>query len=271
MSVNLSRSSRVKTALCGLSFALYWLVLPTWVEAAQDVRMGAAHFPPYTQRPERGSDSGLLQQLADALNTVQQDYHFVLVPTSIPRRFRDLQNSRTDLAIFENPAWGWQHIPHQAVDMGLEDAELFVARRAQGRTERYFDQLAGKRLALFNGYHYAFAQFNADPHYLAQVHAASLTYSHESNLYMVQRGRADVALVTRSYLIDFLARHPASAQALLVSERVDQVYRHYAILRPQAPISAEAFAALLERLRSSGELQRIFAPYQIAVTSRPGA
>jgi len=27
----------------------------------------------------------------------------------------------------------------------------------------------------------------------------------------------------------------------------------------------------LERLRSSGELQRIFAPYQIAVTSTPGA
>ncbi len=268
----MSRPSRVKTAVCGLSFVLCWLMAAgAYAAERQQVRIGAAHFPPYTQRPEQGRDQGLLQQLADALNGAQLRYHFVLVPTSIPRRFADLQSGRTDLAIFENPAWGWDAIPHQAVDMGLEDAELFVARRAPQRTQTYFDSLAGKRLALFSGYHYAFAQFDADRHYLMQTFDASLTYSHESNLYMVERGRADIALVTRSYLSDFLDRHPASAQALLVSERIDQVYRHYAVLRPQAPISAQAFAALLAQLRGNGELQRIFGPYRIAVKPIPGA
>lgn len=258
--------------MCGLSFVLCWLMaVVAHAAEPQQVRIGAAHFPPYTQRPERGRDEGLLQRLADALNGAQQRYHFVLVPTSIPRRFADLQNGRTDLAIFENPAWGWDAIPHQAVDMGLEDAELFVARRSPQRTQAYFDSLADKRLALFSGYHYAFAQFNADRHYLMQTFDASLTYSHESNLYMVERGRADIALVTRSYLSDFLDRHPTSAQALLVSERIDQVYRHYAMLRPQAPISAQAFAALLAQLRASGELQRIFGPYRIDVKPVPGA
>ncbi|WP_081951649.1 substrate-binding periplasmic protein [Pseudomonas cremoricolorata] len=265
----MSSSSRVKTALHCVSFALFWVLGAAWADEAVEVRIGAAHFPPYTQHPERGADSGLLQQLAQSLNQCQQRFRFILVPTSIPRRFADLQQGRTDLAIFENPAWGWQQIAHQRVDMALEDAEVFVARQLPGRGQAYFDTLADKRLALFSGYHYAFAGFNAERRYLLQHFNANLSYSHESNLAMVERGRVDVALVSRSYLSDYLARHPRSTARLLVSERVDQVYRHYALLRPAAPISAAQFAELLERLRAEGELTRIFAPYQIAVLPRP--
>ncbi len=145
-----------------LLLAAVWLAVPVWAGDAIEVKIGAAHFPPYTVRPEQGADTGLLPQLVEALNRLQPDYRFVLVPTSIQRRFGDLQQGRTDMAIFENPEWGWQHIPHQAVDMGLEDAEVFVARKIDGRDQHYFDDLAGKRLALFNGYHYAFAGFNPD-------------------------------------------------------------------------------------------------------------
>ena len=239
------------------------VILP--VSAAQVVRIGAAHFPPYTIRPEQGADTGLLPQLAEALNKLQSDYQFTLVPTSIPRRFGDLQQGRTDMAIFENPAWGWKDIPHTAVDMGLEDAEVFVAQREPGRDESYFADLKGKRLALFSGYHYEFASFNADPKFLADTYNATLTYSHDANLLMVLRGRADIALVTRSYLSDYLIRNPDVAKELLISERIDQVYHHYAILRPQAPITGEAFGKLLQRLHDSGELLKIFKPYRITV------
>ena len=230
-----------------------------------EVRIGAAHFPPYTVRPEQGADTGLLPALASALNQLQEHYRFVLVPTSIPRRFGDFQQGRTDMAIFENPRWDWDGIEHTAVDMGLEDAEVFVARRQPGRDQAYFDQLQGKRLALFSGYHYAFAGFNAEPRYLAKTYRATLTYSHDSNLLMVQRGRADMALVTRSYLSDFLDRHPDSRAALMTSTRVDQVYHHYALLRPGAPISPDAFRQLLGQLYDEGKLTQIFTPYQITV------
>ncbi|MDF0734275.1 transporter substrate-binding domain-containing protein [Pseudomonas entomophila] len=249
--------------------AALWLATPVHAVEPLEVRIGAAHFPPYTVRPEQGADSGLLPQLAEALNRLQSDYRFVLVPTSIPRRFGDFQQGRTDMAIFENPQWGWEQIPHVAVDMGLEDAEVFVAHQQPGRDQHYFDELRGKRLALFNGYHYAFADFNADPRYLAEAFKATLTYSHDSNLFMVQRGRADIALVTRSYLSDFLKRHPDSAALLMASERVDQVYHHYALLRPGAPISGPAFAGLLRRLHDDGALLRIFSPYQITVERTP--
>ena len=253
----------------GLTF---WALGTAWwgqASAAQLVRIGAAHFPPYTVRPEQGADTGLLPQLVEALNASQTDYQFVLVPTSIPRRFRDFEQGRVDMAIFENPDWGWQKIPHTTVDMGLEDAEIFVAQREAGRDQSYFADLKGKRLAVFSGYHYAFANFNPDPKYMAEHFNATLTYSHDSSLLMVARGRADIALVTRSYLSDFLARNVDMAAQFLISERVDQVYHHYALLRPKAPISSAAFAGLLKRLRDDGELLKIFEPYRIDVTAVP--
>ena len=262
-------SSPIRTAsrLLLASLAALWLV-PS--QAAQLVRVGAAHFPPYTVRPESGADTGLLPQLVEALNALQSDYQFVLVPTSIPRRFGDFKQGRVDMAIFENPNWGWTDIPHTTVDMGLEDAEIFVAQRMPDRQQSYFADLTGKRLALFSGYHYEFANFNADPKYLAKNYNATLTYSHDSNLLMVLRGRADIALVTRSYLSDYLLRNEKVADQLLVSARIDQIYHHYAILRPTAPITGEAFGKLLQGLRDNGQMLKIFDPYKIAVVPVPG-
>ena len=257
-----SLPSRTAARLLLAALAASW-VLPA--QAAQLVRVGAAHFPPYTVRPENGADTGLLPQMVEALNRLQSDYKFVLVPTSIPRRFGDFKQGRIDMAIFENPEWGWKEIPHNDVDMGLEDAEIFVAQREDGRQQNYFADLSGKRLALFSGYHYEFANFNADPKFLAQNFKATLTYSHDSNLLMVLRGRADSALVTRSYLSDYLLRNEKVRDELLVSQRIDQVYHHYAILRPTAPITGEEFSKLLQRLRDSGEMLKIFDPYRIAV------
>ncbi|MDY0834429.1 MULTISPECIES: substrate-binding periplasmic protein [unclassified Pseudomonas] len=257
---------RLAAGLSILALGTLWLMPAS---AAQLVRVGAAHFPPYTVRPEQGADTGLLPQLLEALNALQTDYQFVLVPTSIPRRFRDFQQGRVDMAIFENPAWGWQDIPHTAVDMGLEDAEIFVAQREPGRDQSYFTELTGKRLAVFSGYHYAFANFNPDPRNMAEHFNATLTYSHDSNLLMVARGRADIALVTRSYLSDFLVRNTETAGQFLVSERIDQVYHHFALLRPKAPITGPVFAGLLKQLRDNGQLLKIFEPYRIDVMPVP--
>ncbi|MDI2591164.1 transporter substrate-binding domain-containing protein [Pseudomonas sp. N3-W] len=265
----MSSSFRTASPLLLAILSVLW-VSPSL--ATQEVRVGAAHFPPYTVRPESGADTGLLPELVDALNALQTDYKFVLVPTSIPRRFGDFKQARVDMAIFENPDWGWKDIPHTNVDMGLEDAEIFVAQQEPDRQQNYFDDLKGKRLALFSGYHYEFANFNADPKFLAQNFNATLTYSHDSNLLMVLRGRADIALVTRSYLFDYLLRNEKVAGQLLVSQRTDQIYHHYALIRPQAPITGEAFGKLLQGLRDNGQMLKIFDPYKIAVVpvSAPG-
>ncbi|BAN49490.1 ABC transporter substrate-binding protein [Metapseudomonas resinovorans] len=257
----------------GLSLKALWcslvLLVSTPVLATQTVQVAGAHFPPYVIKPESAGASGLLLDMLAALNGLQTDYRFVVRPTAIPRRFRDFQDGRIDLAVFENPDWGWQGIPGARIDMGLEDAEVFVAKAQPGRDQHYFGNLTGKRLALYNGYHYGFAGFNPDPEFLQREFNAKLTYSHDSNLRMLLRERADIALVTRSYFSAYLELNPEQAGRFLVSDRLDQRYHHYAMLRPAAPISAAQFTLLLDKLRATGELQRIFGRYGVVV--RPAA
>ena len=243
----------------------FCLLLAGSLCAAEVVKVGGAHFPPYVIKSRQQESSGLLPQLLQALNQAQSDYHFIMLPTAIVRRFSDLQRGRIDMAIFENPARGWRDIDAEAIDMRLEDAEVFVARREVQRDQEYFAHLQDKRLALYRGYHYGFAGFNSDPHYLSQTFNANQGHSHDSNLLMVLRGRADIALVTRSNLYDFIERNREHASSLLISERVDQIYRHHAMLRRGAPISAARLAELLEQLRANGEMARIFSPYRIGL------
>lgn len=231
--------------------------------AAQLIKVGAYHFPPYVSKPEAEQAQGLLPDLLATLNAQQSDYQFVLVPTSVTRRFRDFQNARYDLIMFESPTWGWQNTPHETFDLQVQDAEVYVAKAAAGRGQEYFSQFSGKRLALYNGYHYGFAQFNADPEYLAKQFNAVLTYSHDSNLLMVLRERADLTVVTRSYLHRYLLRYPEQRTQMLVSDRVDQVYRHQALLRPNAPISVEGLRGLLRQLRDGGQLSALYRQYDL--------
>ncbi len=244
-----------------------WLLLLTALPAlaGQQVNVGAYHFPPYAIKPESAAPSGLLPELLTALNRLQDDYQFALVPTSVTRRYRDLASGRFDLILFESPAWGWQNTPHRALDLHIEDAEVYVARAEPGRDQRYFDRLTGKRMALYSGYHYGFAGFNADRQYLTEEFDAVLTYSHDSNLLMVLRQRADIAVITRSYLEIYQDRHPRQRSALLVSRRVDQVYQHQALFRPQTPLIPETFAQLLVALNDQGQLNDLLRRYHLAL------
>ena len=231
--------------------------------AATEIKVASVHFPPYVyaDEPERG----LLAQLLGALNRQQQDYRFIARDTSLARRFSDLRDGQVDLAVFENPDWGWQGIAAARLEMGLEDAEIYVAQAQPGRDQSFFQPLQGKRLALFKGYHYGFSGFANDPQLLREQYSAELTYSHDSILGLVLRGRADIGLLTRSWLKERQIREPAPQAQLLIGDQVDQTYRHYMLLRPQAAITPARLEALLEALHHSGELQRIFEPYGVQV------
>jgi ABC-type amino acid transport substrate-binding protein len=242
-------------------------VLVSTAFAAQPVRVGVYDFPPYVVKPESPQPVGLVPELLAALNQAQSEYRFSLVPTSVTRRYRDLQSSRFDMILFESPQWGWQDTEHEALDLHIEDAEVYVARAEPGRGQDYFEQTSGKRLALYTGYHYGFADFNSDQQYLREELGAVLTYSHDSNLTMLLRDRADIAVITRSYLEIYQDRNPELRSQLLVSERVDQVYRHQALFRPQAPLSAQQFAALLQELSRRGTLGELLARYHVRATA----
>ncbi len=235
------------------------------VAAEQSVRVGAYHFPPYVFKPESEAPEGLVPELLEALNAAQSAYRFELVPTSVTRRYRDLTHARYDMILFESPDWGWQDIPLDKLNLQVADAEVYVARKEEGRDQHFFDRLGDKRMALYNGYHYGFAGYNADQDYLTRNFNAVLTYSHDSNLLMLLHGRVDISVVTRSYLRLYQDEHPQESSQLLVSERADQVYYHHALLRPNGPIDAVRLQALLAQLQSSGKLGDLIRRYHLQV------
>ena len=61
----------------------------------------------------------------------------------------------------------------------------------------------------------------------------------------------------------YLLRYPEQRTQMLVSDRVDQVYRHQALLRPNAPISVEGLRGLLRQLRDGGQLSALYRQYDL--------
>lgn len=91
------------------------------------------------------------------------------------------------------------------------------------------------------------------------------TYSHDSILGLALRGRADIGLLTRSWLKERQIREPALQAQLLVGEQVDQTYRHYMLPRPQARLRRLGWMRCW-RSCVTRELQRIFEPYGVQVS-----
>ncbi len=218
------------------------------------IRVGAYEFPPYVD----DSGGGVTRDLLDLFNAVQGEFRFEMVRTAPQRRYDDLEQGRFDMIAFECLNWGWQDRPVDATRPFLHDAEVFVARAAPGIDQHFFDDLSGKSILGRLGYHYAFAGFEADPKLLEQRHHTRVTVTHEGNVRSVVAGRADLAIVTRSFLTRFLQREPDLARQVLVSERTDQIYEHTILTRRDSKITAGWLNALLDRLDADGRLESLW-------------
>lgn len=223
------------------------------------VKVGAYEFPPYASDTGEGVTRGFLE----ALNAAQPDVRFQLVLTSPQRRYEDLEQGRFDLIAFESLAWGWKGRPVDSTRVYFRDAEVFITKAGPGVGQSVFDRLEGKSILGRLGYHYAFAGYNADPDFLAKHHNTRLTVTHEGNVRGVAAGRASFAIVTRSFLTQFLKANPTLADQLLVSDRTDQIYEHTILVRRGAPVTVGWLNALLDRLEADGTLASLWTRYGI--------
>ncbi|RJF85157.1 ABC transporter [Azospirillum cavernae] len=222
--------------------------------AATTIKVGAYEFPPYVS----DTGPGVTQSFLDLLNANQDEFRFEPVATSPQRRYEDLEQGRFDAIAFESLAWGWEKRPVDATRVFLRDAEVFVAKAGPGVDQSFFNALDGKTILGRLGYHYAFADFNADPKYLESQHRMRVTVTHEGNVRNVVAGRAALAIVTRSFLNRFLKSDPELARKLLVSERTDQIYEHTILVRRGAPVSTAWLNGLLDRLDAAGKLDALW-------------
>jgi ABC-type amino acid transport substrate-binding protein len=242
-------------------------VASTAVDAPQPVMVGGYVFPPFSDQNPKGEWSGLIIDLIALLNVSQKEYRFEFMPTAATRRYHDFANGRFDLMFFESPHWGWQDKPIVSLRGPVIGGEVFIAAAKPGRGQEYFADHKGKRIALFSGYHYRFAGFKRDKQYLRREHNAIITFSQDSSLQMVLRGRVELAVIPEAYLASYLKAFPQYRSQLLIADEPDQYYEHLLIKREGSYPPLRYLSVLIERLQDEGELQKLFVRHGLSVST----
>ncbi|MBE9610986.1 hypothetical protein [Chitinilyticum piscinae] len=238
--------------------ALTFLLMNVASAAKLTVLVGAYSFPPYVNLNEAGEAR---MELLDILNRQQDKYEFRIVTTSPSRRYYDFERNAFDVMFFENRNWGWGKYPVEVSPVFLTGAENYVALNMPGRDQRYFDSFKGKRMLGMRGYHYGFAGFNSDPEYLRRNFNMTGTTNNEATLRLLLEGKGDVAVITSAYLNEYLVTHPQLRSRLLISQRIDQEYRHTVLVRQDYEPSAAELGMLLAELEKKGVLQPLWQKY----------
>ena len=221
------------------------------VQAKTLIKVGGYEFPPYIEIVD-GRASGLTVELIAELNKIQSDYHFELVLTTPIRRFKDYQKGLFDSVFFENPNWGWQQGNNVISNSPVmaTDSEVFIALKQFAKSQAWFDNLDDKTLIGILGYHYQLANFENNPSILENEYKMTLLSSHKKSIELVLKKRSDMAIVTRSYLNQYLNKYPQSKKKLLVSERVAQTYKNQLLIRPTQQLGINTLYKLVKKALS---------------------
>lgn len=240
-----------------LTFLIVLMMAASPTMAAETVNVGVYPFLPFVDK-----SGGLTAELVQAINAFQTDYKFQLVNTSSNRRYRDMADGTFSVMFFENIKWGWDSKLVDTSKVFLQgDGEVYVARAQPGRGQEYFDNLADKQILAVVGYHYGFANYEADPTQLAQKFNLSFSADNQVSLRNLLAERGDVAVITKSYLKRFLKQEPGTAAKLLVSDRMDQAYAHSVLVRKGSKPSVQDMEALLDKMEAAGVLKKLWQRY----------
>ncbi|EPZ52077.1 ABC transporter, substrate-binding protein, family 3 [Bacteriovorax sp. BAL6_X] len=223
--------------------------------AIKDILVGAYHFPPFYIK-KHGAQSGVLFEIIEELNKVQNKYRFKIIETSARRRYRDFTSNQFDMILFESPKWGWRerHIDYVMTPPFSFGGEKVIALK-EGRNQTYLKQLEKKTILLFDGYHYGFLDYKINKKFDAKI---IYTNSHEGNILSLLKGRGDIAIVTESYLNIFFEKNSEVREKLIISEHYDQKYDHRVLLTKSSRISKDMVMSLLRQIKDRSCCRKLF-------------
>jgi ABC-type amino acid transport substrate-binding protein len=229
--------------------------------AQQVVKVGGYDFPPFVDKTP-GSTSLTLELIA-ALNEFQKKYVFEFVETSSKRRFINFDEKKYDLIFFEAIDWGWQGKAVDASDVIMQGGAVYITRADKYKDQRYFDDFKGKTIWGILGYHYGFANFNADHEFLKKTFNAHMTTSQDGLIEAALTGRADVSVVVREYLQIYLLRHPGVQKKILVSKKFDAVNAYTILVRKGINPDVAEINKLLSDMENAGILKKLWGKYNL--------
>ncbi|RED51050.1 substrate-binding periplasmic protein [Aestuariispira insulae] len=259
-----SLAIRQKLMICFSFLALSFFLIPPPAAFGDSlpIKVLGYHFPPYL---DQKNNQGITHDFLEFLNENQENFQFKLEFTTSKRRYRALEQRRGDMFFFEMPEWGWEGsgVAYQSTRPILRGGEYYIALAKPDRDQSYFLPLRERKIAAILGFHYGFANFNADQKWLKAHFNIILSNSQKKNLDLLRKHRVEVAVMPISFLAHELRQQPELHDLFLVSEQPDQFYHLGTIIHPDAPIATAEMEAMLQQLKKSGQLQRFFERYNL--------
>lgn len=248
--------------------SLVVILISTSVFATREkINLGVYHFPPYAEANSKGEVTGIVTDLVEILNEVQDKVQFHVVLTSSKRRYLDFSNNKFDVMLFENLNWGWEknnlksHFSSSEPFMFGED--VYITSNTNGKTDKFFDKLEGKSKIGMLGYHYKFAGYNTDADFLNKTHNMSTTHSYDNILQTVAHDRFEIGIISREYLGKYLKHKSELKNKILISARPDQKYGHRLIYRKSLKTLDESFVKdLVKKLKKDKRFSRLVSTYK---------
>lgn len=223
------------------------------------VTVGGYPFEPFVE-----GDAGITPAFIALLNERQSDYEFRFLPVPARRRYELLDRAVIDAVFFEMPAWGWRETHADRIEVTapiLRGAELFVALEGSPLGDQLFELSPHRSVALTLGYHYAFADFNADQAHIRSLVTATFAERVSQTLRYLETGTVEVGVLSNIFLLREFQRRPALKGRLKVADHIDHEYALPLMVRRGGPVPRDTLAAMLRAMTADGSLKAFFKGY----------
>jgi ABC-type amino acid transport substrate-binding protein len=207
---------------------------------------------------ENGEPDGMVPILINLLNRVQDDYRFELVETSSRRRYQALETGEADLLLLESSQWDWPEYNVQFSDTIVREKDIYLALSSRTDAQELFADVTAHRMLCVLGFHYGFADYNADPEYLRKNFNVLLHYNESEILDALFAEEAPIAVVSGGFLARQLAREPELRERIIIADKPDATYELVSVLSMNSAIPLDEFNALIAELLTAGEVERLW-------------
>jgi len=223
-----------------------------------EVIVGMGVRPPFLSLSE---ESGAGLEILAVMNAVQQQFFFAHKEVPSKRRVQAMDEAWIDTIMWDNAAWGWQTLDIESSGPLVKSKDVYITLKKENRSQNFFDEISTKKIAMVNGFHYKFANFETDIKKLKQRFSISLVRTEEAVLKMILAERAEVGVVSETSLNWFLIRYPQHRSTIFVSEKYDTAYSRNFLVPSNGIINVDDINEILKLADSKGLLAPIYNKY----------
>jgi hypothetical protein len=143
---------------------------------------------------------------------------------------------------------------------------LYLALSDRKDLDQLFSDVTSNPMLCVLGFHYGFADFNADPAYLRDNFDVLLRYNEKEVLDGLVQGEAPIGIVSAGFLARQIVTDPSLRDRVVRADKPDAVYDLVSVLSNSAPIKLDAFNQLIDALHATGEVERLWQQLHIGAS-----